>query len=79
MPFIQTSANSTFDLKTHTTTNTSFNQTSKKNFILNKKKTIIENNKKVNELNYIYFPYNNKINLNDYYYTLTFSFPDYFN
>ena len=76
LPFIQTSANSTFDFKTHTTTNTSFSKTSKKNFIPNKKKTIIENNKKTSELNYIYFPDNNKINPNDYYYTSTFSFPD---
>ena len=80
MPFIQTSTNSTFDFKTHTTTNTSFNKTLKKKFIIpNTKKTLIENNKKSTELNYIYFPDNNKINPNDYYYTSTFSFPDLIN
>ena len=35
--------------------------------------------KKSNELNYIYFPDNNKINPNDYYYTSTYSFPDLMN
>ena len=79
LPFIQTSTNSTFDFKT-TTTNTSFNNTLKKKFIIpNTKKIIIENNKKSTDLNYIYFPDNKKINPNDYYYTSTFSFPDLMN
>ena len=80
LPFVQTSTNSTFDFKTHTTTNTSFNKTLKKNyFSLNNKKILNEYNKKSNELNYIYFPDNNKINPNDYYYTSTYSFPDLMN